>query len=44
MTIPETSSEILRKVVFLTMFKKGKFSGKFEFVYSTIIEQNIKKE
>ena len=44
MTLSETSTEIHRKLVFLAMFEREKFSGKFEFVYTTVFDQNIKKE
>ena len=38
-TISETSTEILRRFVFLTMFERVKSWGKFEFFSTTILDQ-----
>ena len=43
MTISEMSTEILRKFVSLTKFTKGKFPGKFEFVYTTFLIKTLKR-
>ena len=42
-TIPETSTEILRKFVFLTMFERGKSWGNFGFVFITVFHQTSKR-
>ena len=41
--ISERSTEILRKLVFLNMFEKGKSWGKFGFVLTTVFGQTSKR-